>query len=194
MVSSDKRKARAMATKARITAEDLWQMPHDEGHRELINGGVVEVSPAGGLHGGLVVEVAHRLTEHARRHGEGAVVTGTGFILQLPYDPERVREPDVAFISAGRLEGGKLPQKFIRGAPDLVVEVISPSDRSIDIQQKVRDFLEAGARMIWVLAPGVRTATVYRADGSARLLRETEQLEGEDVLPGLIIPLAELFG
>jgi Uma2 family endonuclease len=58
----------------------------------------------------------------------------------------------------------------------------------------VRDYLEAGTRLVWVLAPGARTATVYRADGSARLLREGDHLDGEDVLPGLVIPLAELFG
>lgn len=81
----------------------------------------------------------------------------------------------------------------MEGAPDLAVEVLSPSDDPVDVQQKVRDYLEAGARLVWVVAPSARAVTVYRADGSARLLREGEALEGEDVLPGLHIPLAELF-
>ena len=63
----------------------------------------------------------------------------------------------------------------------------------MDVQQKVRDYLDAGARQVWVLAPGVRSATIYRVDGSARLLREGDYLDAEDVLPGLRIPLAEIF-
>ena len=73
------------------------------------------------------------------------------------------------------------------------MEVLFPSDNPVGVQQKVRDYLEAGARLVWVIAPAARTATVYRADGSARLLRDGDYLDGEDVLPGLVIPLAELF-
>lgn len=69
----------------------------------------------------------------------------------------------------------------------------TPSDNPVDVQQKVRDYLKAGARLVWVVAPQAKTVTVYRPDGSARLLREPERLDGEDVLPGLSIALAELF-
>jgi hypothetical protein len=61
------------------------------------------------------------------------------------------------------------------------------------VQQKVRDYLEAGARLVWVLAPRARTATVYRPDGSAHLVREPESLDGEDAVPGLTIPLADVL-
>ena len=128
------------------------------------------------------------------RHGGGKVLVGdVGFVLGLSNDPERVRAPDVAFVTTARLPEGRLPRGFFRGAPNLAVEVLSPSDDPVDVQQKVRDYLDAGARLVWVLAPEARTATVYRADGSARLLREHDHLDGEDVLPGLLIPLAELF-
>lgn len=116
------------------------------------------------------------------------LVGDVGFVLRLSGDPERVRAPDVAFVSAGRL-----PEGFLDGAPDLAVEVLSPSDDPVDVQQKVRDYLEAGAHLVWVVAPSAQAVTVDRADGSARLLREWEALEGEDALPGLRIPLAELF-
>ena len=79
------------------------------------------------------------------------------------------------------------------GAPDLAVEVLSRTDNPVEVQQKVRDYLDAGARLVGVIAPQVKTVTVYRADGCARLLREHEHLEGEDVLAGLAISLAELF-
>jgi Uma2 family endonuclease len=71
--------------------------------------------------------------------------------------------------------------------------VLSPSDNPLDVQQKVRDYLETGTRLVWIIAPAARTATVYQPDGSARLLREPEELEGEDVLPGLRICLDDLF-
>jgi Uma2 family endonuclease len=87
----------------------------------------------------------------------------------------------------------KLPEGFIHGAPDLAVEVLSPSDNPVDVQQKVRDYLEAGSRLVWVLAPLARSATIYRPDGSARLVREPESLDGEDVVPGLAIPLADVL-
>jgi len=183
-----------MATKARLTAEDLWKLGEWDTRRELVDGEIREMPPVGGVHGDITSRVDRRLAEHVERHGGGKVLVGdVGFVLGLPHDPGRVRAPDVAFVATARLPEGRLPEGFFRGAPDLAVEVLSPSDDPVDVQQKVRDYLEAGARLVWVLAPRARTATIYRADGSARLLREGEHLDGEDVLPGLVIPLAELF-
>jgi Uma2 family endonuclease len=99
----------------------------------------------------------------------------------------------VALVATSRLPGGTLPQGFIRGAPDLAVEILSPNDDPVDVQQKVRDYLEAGSRLVWIVAPRPRTVTVYRPDGSARLVREPAGLEGEDVVPGFTLALAELY-
>jgi Uma2 family endonuclease len=184
-----------MSVKPRVTAEELWRLGEGDVRRELVDGEVVEMGPAGGVHGRVVVRLARRLQEHVEGRGNGEVVAGeVGFVLNLPYDPERVRAPDVAFISTARLPEGQLPRGFVRGAPDLVVEVLSPSDDPVDLQQKMRDWLEGGARLVWLVAPDAKTATAYRADGSARLLRERESLDGEGVLPGLQIPLAEVLG
>ena len=183
-----------MVTKARLTAEDLWRLGEGDVRRELVNGEVVETAPVGGMHGRITGRIFRRLIEHAERHDGGEVLVGdVGFVLNLPHDPERVRAPDVAFVSSHRLPEGQVPEKFLAGPPDLAAEVLSPTDNPLEIQQKVRDYLDAGARLVWVIAPQAKTATVYRADGSARLLREHEHLEGEDVLPGLAISLAELF-
>lgn len=183
-----------MTTRTRLTAQDLWRMGEGDVRRELVDGEVVEMAAAGGIHGKVTTRIARRLDEHVERQGGGEVLTGdVGFVLRLAYDPERVRAPDVAFVSAGRLPEGRLPKGFLPGAPDLAVEVLSPSDNPLDVQQKVRDYLEAGARLVWLFAPEARTVTVYRPDGSARLLRESESLDGEDVLPGLNLPLAELL-
>ena len=183
-----------MATKGRFTAKDLWQMGEGDVRRELVDGEVIEMPPAGGVHGKLLVRISRLLEEHVERLGSGEVVAGdVGFVLVFPQDPERVRAPDVAFISSARLPEGRLPPGFLQGAPDLAVEVLSPSDNPLQIQQKVRDYLEAGGRLVWLVAPEAKTVTVYRADGSARLLREQDVLDGEDVLPGLRIPLVEIF-
>jgi Uma2 family endonuclease len=183
-----------MATRTRLTADDLWRMGEGDVRRELVNGEVIEMTPAGGLHGAVTGKVYRRLADYVDARRPGKVVVGdVGFVLALPTDAERVRAPDVAFVSTARLPEGRLPQGFIRGAPDLAVEVLSPSENPIEVQQKVRDYLEAGTRLVWVVAPLVRTVTVYRPDGSARLVREPESLDGEDVLPGLAIPLADLF-
>lgn len=183
-----------MATKARVTAQDLWRLGEGDIRRELVNGEVIEMAPVGGIHGEITLRIGRRLADYVERHGGGEVLVGdVGFVLNLPNDPERVRAPDVAFVSSQRLPGGRLPEGFLHGAPDLAVEVLSPSDNPVEIQQKVRDYVEAGGRLVWVIAPKAKTVTVYRADGSARLLREEERLEGEEVLPGLTIPLAEVF-
>jgi Uma2 family endonuclease len=183
-----------MAIKARLTAQDLWKLGEGDTRRELVDGEVREMAPVGGVHGRVTGRVYRRLAEHVERYGGGEVVVGdVGFVLDLPRDPERVRAPDVAFISTPRLPEGRLPRGFIRGAPDLAVEVLSPSDNPVDVQQKVRDYLDAGTRLVWVIAHEARTATSYRADGSARLLREGDPLDGEDALPGLMIRLGEIL-
>ncbi len=183
-----------METKVRLTARDLWRLGEGDVRRELVNGEVVEMAPVGGTHGQVTGKFYRRLDEHVERHGGGEVVVGdVGFVLQLPGDPERVRAPDVAFVARERLPEGSVPQGFLTGAPDLAVEVLSHTDNPMDVQQKIRDYLEAGARLVWLVAPQAKTVTVYRANGSAQLLREHEVLTGEDVLPGLTIPLLEIF-
>ena len=183
-----------MTTRVRITAQDLWRMGEGDVRRELVDGEVVEMTPVGGTHGQITSRLCRRMADHVERRGGGEVVVGdVGFVLRLPSDPERVRAPDVAFVSRERLPEGRLPEGFLVGAPDLAVEVLSPKDNPVEIQQKVRDYLEAGTRLVWLVAPQAKTVTVYRPDGSARLLRDHEALEGEDVLPGLSIPPAEIF-
>ena len=184
-----------MATDARLTAQDLLRLGGDDVRRELVNGRVIEMPPHGWEHGEIAARILSLLLKHVKRAGRGRVAVGdVGFVLNVPGDPERVRAPDVAFLSESRLPRGRSHEGFMVGAPDLAVEVLSPSDATFDVQQKVRDYLDAGARLVWLVAPQARTVTVYRADSSARLLREQDTLDGEDVLPGLAIPLATMFG
>jgi Uma2 family endonuclease len=103
-----------------------------------------------------------------------------------------VRAPDVAFVRQNRLPT-VLPVGFAQFAPDLAVEVLSPRDRAGAVSDRVADWLKAGAELVWVIDPERRVARVFRAGGSRATLDDSRSLEGEGVLPGLTLPLIELF-
>jgi Uma2 family endonuclease len=111
----------------------------------------------------------------------------------FPDDPRRVRLPDLSFIRYGRLEGGQVPEGHITVPPDLAVEVVSPSDRFAEVRAKVREYLAAGVPMVWVVDPAMRAVEVWREHGPPALLREEDELSGEDVLPGFSCRVGELF-
>ncbi len=114
----------------------------------------------------------------------------TGFKIES--DPDTVRAPDVAFVARARLTAPD-PEGFFDVAPDLAVEVLSHDDRPGEVLAKVGDWLNAGCRLVWVVDTENRAARVYRVDGSESLLDHGDALGGEDVLPGLSLPLAELW-
>ncbi len=120
------------------------------------------------------------------------VVTGaeTGFLIGR--NPDTVRAPDVALVRAERIPESE-PVGFFPGAPDLAVEVLSPSDAAGDVLAKVQDWLDAGCRAVWVLDPQTRTVTTYRTRRQIAVLCGSETLNGGDVLPGFEVPVARLF-
>lgn len=195
---SDERRLSIMATKPMPTysPDDLFDLPMPNGVTgyELVDGVPVEVTPVGLAHGVIVGEVLGRLREHVKRHQvRGRVGVEIGYVLGLARDPRRTRAPDVSFITSAHFESsGASARGFVLGVPDLAVEVESAS-RPRPIQQRIQDYLDAGTPLVWVIHTETRSATVYHTDGSARLLRESEVLDGEDTLPGLRIPLRELF-
>ncbi len=175
-----------------ITADDLWAMPRTDDRRyELVRGELVEMVPASGTHGVAANEIGRILGNFVREHNLGLVFAAeTGFLLAR--DPDIVRAPDAAFLAWARVpeEPG---QAYWPVAPDLAVEVVSPGDRADVLQARVQDFLDHGTRLVWVIYPDTQTAVVYRPSGEARLLSREEALDGEDVLPGLRFPLADLI-
>ena len=182
-----------MSVKQLLTAEQLWAMPEVPGKRfELVKGELVEVPPAGGLHA-LIVKVFLRLLDPfvlARNLGE-VFADGLGYIIGR--NPDIVRVPDVSFVSRARLPAGGIPEGFIPFAPDLAVEIVSPGDRAEEVYGKVREYLAAAARLVWVVWPRHRAVTVYTANGEVRELREGDELDGGAVLPGFRVRVAELF-
>lgn len=184
-----------MSPTSAITDEDLLRLPRDGRKYELVDG-AIRVSPAGGRHGQVSVEVVARLHAHVRKHRLGVVFdSSTGFRL-AGRNPGQldVRSPDVSFVAAGRLPGERAPAGFIELAPDLAVEVLSPDDRPREVLDKVGEFLDAGTRLVWVLDPEQRTAAVYRSLTDVRRLSGNDTLDGEDVIPGFACPLGDIFG
>jgi Uma2 family endonuclease len=181
-----------MSTVARpVTADELLRMPGD-GRRELIRGEVREMAPAGSEHGCVAMNVALLLASHAKGNDLGVVFAAeTGFKLQQ--NPDTVRGADVSFISKKRIPASGLPKGFWPGAPDLAVEVVSPGDSAEDVQQKVDEYLAAGSRMVWVVLPRPKAVMVHRPGQNPRLVREGDELSGEDVVNGFSCKVAEFF-
>jgi Uma2 family endonuclease len=186
------RPARAPAVPLIRTAEELFCLPDDGFRYELVAGELIQRTPSGAQHGDFSSFMAHRLRAFVDPRGLGRVSGAeTGFILRR--DPDTVRAPDAAFIRKERVPPGGPPKTFWPFAPDLAVEVVSPNDPASPLLRKVRDYLRAGTRLVWVIDPDVRTVTVYKSPRVARVLEIGDVLTGEPVLPGFRLPLAELF-
>jgi Uma2 family endonuclease len=176
-----------------LTAEEFWEMP-GEGRWELVEGVPVEMPGSGGLHSSVGATAVYYLKGFVREHRLG-VVSGADATYLLGRDPDRMRVPDASFVSRSRLPEGRRPEGFWPFAPDLAVEVVSPSETARDLHAKIREYLAAGTRLVWVLWPEDRAASVYRPDGEGRYyeLGPDDELSGEDVLPGFRIRVADLF-
>jgi Uma2 family endonuclease len=122
------------------------------------------------------------LLEHVVPRRLGRLLGETGFVLAR--NPDTVRAPDLAFVRRGRLPERTIGMVYIDGAPDLAVEVLSPSDSAIDMEDKVAEYLGAGGRLVWVVNPKRRTITVHAPEVPPRTLHEHETLDGGEVLPG----------
>jgi Uma2 family endonuclease len=175
-----------------MTADELLAMPDDGLRYELVKGELRMAPPPGSEHGEITMNLAGPLYQHVKNNNLGVVFAAeTGFKLES--NPDTVRAPDVAFVRRERVhETGRLPG-YSSGAPDLAVEVLSPSDRTIKVEEKVAAWLEAGARMVWVASPKLRTVTVYRSLTDITVLTGHDMLEGGDVVPGFRIEVADVF-
>lgn len=178
---------------ALLTADDLWSMPKDDRKRfELVRGELVERPMSNFESSDVAAGIVSALRVFAHPRGLGRVVGADGAYI-LTSDRRSVRVPDASFVAADRLPPPEERRHFLQLAPDLAVEVVSPSDTASGIEAKVRDYLDAGVRLIWVVHPPQRSVTVYTPDRHARLLDEHDTLDGGDVLPGFELKVADLF-
>jgi Uma2 family endonuclease len=174
-----------------MTAEELLHANIPDKRTELVRGVLRVREPAGARHGRVANELSRLIANHVHANKLGTVYAAeTGFTLAR--HPDTVRAPDVAFVRQQRVTDPE-PLGFPEFAPDLVVEVLSPDDRPGEVLTKIGDWLEGGARLVWVIDPKRRIARIYRQDGSETSIGEEQQLDGEDVLPGFSCHLASIL-
>ena len=162
----------------------------DDVRTELVRGFLVREPQPGPVHGSVQARITSLLDRHLREGDLGMVFTEVGVVVEE--DPPTVRGPDVAVLLKDRVPR-PLGGRFLRTAPDLCVEVVSPGNSASNLQDKVIQYLEAGVGCVWVVDPAPRTVTVYRSRRDIRVLRHGETLEGGDAVPGFQVPLGELW-
>jgi Uma2 family endonuclease len=183
---------RAPDRREKLTVDALYRMP-DDGFRHELQAGLLLSEPRPGFqHGRLVMNLGAMIHEHVKEHRLGVVVTGDpGFVLAR--NPDTLRGPDVAFVSQRRADEQRHNVRAFEGAPDLAVEVLSPSDVPAEVRTKVAEYLAAGARLVWVVDPAARTVTTYASIFAPRVLDESDLLDGADIVPGFSVRVAEIF-
>ncbi len=182
---------RASAQDRLITGEELARMG-DLGPCELIDGRIVPMTPTGSDHGRVEVNASRVLDGFVRPRRLGKVLAGeVGIFTQR--NPDRVRAADLLFISNERYARRSSASGYLDVAPELVVEILSPGDSLMEMMQKPREYFAVGVLLVWVVDPGALTVYVYRSVTDVREFRETDRLTGDELLPGLDVPVATLF-
>jgi len=171
-----------------LTAEEFWLLPGID-RAELANGKVVQKMPPAEEHGSLAVYLASALILWARENKAGRVYVETGFRMK----PNLVRAPDVSFLETARVPHGEARRKFVEGPPTLAIEIVSPNDAWSEVEDKVNEYLEAGARAVWIVEPDGQTLTVRTVDAAPLVLRRGDVLRATETLPGFELSLDELF-
>ena len=138
------------------------------------------------------MNLSWRIAQHVRSGNLGVVFAAeTGFLIKR--DPDTVRAPDIAFVVAARASVASGQRGYFPGAPDLAVEVVSPSDSFSDVEEKVFDWLEAGAAAVVVIDPRRRRVSLNHGKRDIRMLGETDTLDLSFIVPGFSVLVAALF-
>lgn len=183
--------SKAVEQKELTTAGELLQLLESQQRYELVRGELLEMTPPGGLHGFVAVEIGALLHQAVKAKRLGSVMVETGY--RLATDPDTVRSPDVSFLAADKIPPTGLPEGFISGPPDLAVEIVSPNDTATEIQAKVQDYLTHGAQLVWVIYPQQRLVVVYRPDGTAKTVHEADTLTAAPLIPDFSCQVAQIF-
>jgi len=175
------------------TEADLLALADDERHYELVRGDLLMMSPASPVQGRYAERLSRALGQYVEDHDLGEVYTAEpGF--ELAAEPEKiVRAPDVAFVRKERIPPADQQAGFWPLAPDLAVEIISPSETAASVQAKVQDYLAAGTQLIWLVYPDSTVVVEYQPPAQIRQYGREDSLEGGTVIPGFQYALARLF-
>jgi Uma2 family endonuclease len=175
-----------------LTAEEFYLQPNpnDGSQQELVCGEIITMPPPGLLHGVCCSKTDRKLGIFIDSGLGGTLVCNdAGFITRR--DPDSVRGPDISYWSKERLP--EVPVGYSTIAPDMLVEVLSPSNSWKQIRAKIQEYFATGVRLVWVIAPEDRTLTIYRMPDEGRVLHDTATVTGEDVLPGFECRVSDLL-
>jgi Uma2 family endonuclease len=175
----------------RLTAAEFVQR-HGGGYMELVEGQVRELPMPFPKHGKHCATIARLFGNHVADHDRGHVMSNDSFV-QTRTNPDTVRGADICFYSYERLPKGAVPEGLLPVAPDLVVEVRSPSERWVEVYSKVIEYLQAGVRVVVVLDAATTTASVFRTDELQQIVHNGDELTIPEVLPGFAVPVQRLF-
>lgn len=174
-----------------LTAEEFWLLAGCGKRRELVRGEVIESIPPGGQHGAIAGSIYALLRAWIKVIGGGYAAVEAGYVLAQ--EPDTVRGADVSYVRADRIPATGVPEAFWHSAPDLAVEVISPSETAGEIRYKVRDYLHAGTPLVWTVYPRTREVLAFTPDGKSQTFGENDTLEFPAVLPGFRCVVREIF-
>ena len=182
--------------KTRLTADDFHRLySHRDDRYELVDGEVVKLAPVNELHGDAAFNISGAFFVYSRTHGIGRGGVETGY--RVRQNPDTVRGPDVSFNLRSRSAGQSPRAGFIPGAPDIAIEVVSPSNTAVEMERKAGEYLAAGSQRVWVVYTAttslVRRVVVRHADGTAITYTGDDVITDEELLPGFSLPLAEIF-
>ncbi len=173
------------------TTEDLLKLS-GKGRYELLKGVIYKLSPAGEKHGIIAMNTGYIIGKYVREHRLGIVTAAeTGY--KLSSNPDTVRAPDVAFKSNNTLSRGGISEGYSSVMPDLAIEVNSPADRPGQIIKKVKDWLEAGVKHVWIIDPEDNTVTIYYDSLCFKILDIDDEIKEENLLPGFKCKVREIF-
>jgi len=174
-----------------MTAEEFARID-EEGRFDLLEGELIRMSPAGGRQGEIASQFVAALVEHARDRQPGKVYTAEASFL-LATDPDVVLAPDAAFVRAERLPPAKERVGFLNIAPDIAVELVSPSDRRSAVRRKIATYLAHGTPVVVEVEPRRLTVTVHRSGQPPLVLTTGDILIIDEVLPEFRLPVGRLF-
>jgi Uma2 family endonuclease len=179
-----------MATTAATTLEQLARMPEDGLRHEIDAGELLVMTRPNFRHGAIQANLIGILREYVRRNKLGKVLSESGFILGR--DPEILRGPDVAFVRTERL--ADIPEDgWGELGPDLVIEIVSPSDTARQMDRKVRQYLAAGTRAVWLVYPDTKSVHVFEPGGAVRIVEFDGAVSSPSALAGFELPVRDIF-
>ena len=177
--------------KTLMTADEFFDFcGRNDGRYELVDGEVIELSPVNDEHSGISINIGTALNNYSRQIGFGQAGVEAGYILLS--GPDTVRGPDVSFRLVPR-NARRQRSGFLPGAPDIAVEVFSPSNTHAEMNRKVAEYLAAESQRVWIAYASTRSVAVHRSDGTTITFTGDDVITDEELLPGFSLPLSDIF-